>query len=421
MQNLFLIPFAKLILFFSRSFGLGAGSTWPGHVVLEINPHFLRDFRKSFKGKIILIAGTNGKTTTSKMIRVILESNGKKIIHNEAGANLLNGIASAIVNKPDGSDVALFEVDENTLPNAVKELLPDIIVLLNLFRDQLDRYGEVDSIANKWKKAFSQFKKNYVLILNSDDPHIAFLGENVKAKLLYFGIDDENLFIKAPQHAMDATNCPRCSYKLDFSGIYFSHLGLWSCKSCKLKRPTPDISKVKSPLPGVYNIYNTQAAILVAKTLGIEEEKAKKLLTNFSAAFGRQEEFEIAGKKIQILLSKNPAGFNESIRTVKGLGAKTVLLVLNDRIPDGRDVSWIWDVDFEELSNVNLIISGDRAYDMGLRIKYANSSKNQIIKNLKEAIEIGLKQIGKGETLYILPTYSAMLEVRKILTGRKIL
>ncbi len=440
-MTLLLIWVSKLIVFLSRALGLGAGSTWPGHIALMVNKNFIREIKtQNSKLKTILIAGTNGKTTTSRMLRTILGYSGKKVINNEAGANLLNGIASSIVLHSSilGAlkyDYAIFEVDENTLPLLVNEITPDVLVILNLFRDQLDRYGEVDSVAAKWYKALVKLPKNVDVILNGDDPHVAYLGKNIKAHVGYFGIDDSSLYLKAKPHAMDASHCPNCGSRLTFTGIYFAHLGNWQCESCGLKRPALNYSEKHKVLPGLYNFYNVQAAILAAKTLGTSDNIIKKALTMFTPAFGRQEEFDIEGKRIKIFLSKNPAGFNESIRTIKELGAKNVLLVLNDRIPDGRDVSWIWDVDFEELDDMrSIVVSGDRVYDLGLRLKYACSSKTQnstlrlrsgqelkIYEDLREAIYKALETINNNETLYILPTYSAMLEVRKILTGREIL
>ncbi len=440
-MTLLLIWISKLIVFLSRALGLGAGSTWPGHIALMANKNFIRELKtQNSKLKTILITGTNGKTTTSKMLRTILETNGQKVIHNEAGANLLNGIASSIVLHSSilgalNYAYAIFEVDENTLPLLLDEITPDVLVVLNLFRDQLDRYGEVDNIAAKWHKALLKLPKNVDVILNADDPQVAFLEKNISAQVSYFGLDDKSLYLKTKPHAMDSGFCPNCREKLIFEGIYLSHLGKWQCKSCRLKRPALDYNKKHKVLPGLYNFYNVQAAILVAKKLNVKDNVIEQSLQSFIPAFGRQEEFNIKGKRIKIFLSKNPTGFNESIRTAKELGAKNVLLVLNDRIPDGRDISWIWDVDFEELDDMqSIVVSGDRVYDLGLRLKYACSSKTQnstlrlrsgqelkIYEDLREAIYKALETINNNETLYILPTYSAMLEVRKILTGREIL
>ncbi len=405
-----------------------------------------------------MVAGTNGKTTTTLMIKKILEKEGFIVLHNDSGANLLNGIVSTFIqnagwNGEIKADFGVFEVDENTLPSVIfnypinqlsnKKL---IVVILNLFRDQLDRYGEVDVIAEKWTKALEKLPKETKIILNADDPQIAFLGKNIKNAVSYFGLDDPKLFLKEKDHATDSIFCLNCGNRLSYKGIYYSHIGDWSCPKCKNKRPKQDLTTWDYPLLGLYNRYNTLAAVSTAKAVDITDEVIKKALSDFSPAFGRQEEFVVDGptspyglrgasKKIKIFLSKNPAGFNESLRTVLTLGAKELLFILNDRIPDGRDVSWIWDVDFEMLPfHITPVVSGDRAYDLALRLKYAKPvsklPKNAVsepetpvlvYEDLNIAMKFFLESPNKDEILYILATYSAMLEVRKILKGRKIL
>jgi UDP-N-acetylmuramyl tripeptide synthase len=271
------------------------------------------------------------------------------------------------------------------------------------------------------------------VVLNADDPQIAFLARGLKAKVLFFGLNDPSSYLTEHDYATDSTYCLNCGGKLSYEGIYFSHLGNWYCGKCLEKKPTPTLSSWEYPLEGVYNRYNTLAAVLIGKTLSIEDETIKNALRNFKPAFGRLEEIEINGKKLKILLSKNPTGFNESLRTAISNNPKTIILALNDRIPDGRDISWIWDVDFEMIpDDTRIIITGDRAFDLGLRLKYARwqpkngksqrqKSNIRIHENTTEAIKVGLEEIAKGETLYILPTYSAMLEIRKVIGGRKIL
>lgn len=435
MINSVLILLGKFISLLSRLANRGNGSTWPGHIALSINKNFIKDILATNQLQTILVVGTNGKTTTSKLIQAILEQDKKRVFQNASGANLLNGIASTLLLKSDISgklpyDFAIFEIDENTLPLVLKELTPHYIVALNLFRDQLDRYGEVNTIATKWHAAMENLPSSTTLVLNADDPQIAYLGKDTKAKTEYFGLEDKTLTTKSAQHAADSTYCPNCEKKLVFSSTYYAHLGEWKCTSCKYEYPKLSLSKTPDyPLSGVYNIYNTLAAVLLAKTVGIDEKTISAALQNFKPAFGRQEMIEIDGKKVQLFLAKNPASFNQSLRTAKELGGKNVLLVLNDRVPDGRDVSWIWDIDMEDYveSFDNITVSGDRAYDMALRIKYSeknqdtNSKKQTIFPNLSVAIKNTLEKTPENETLYILPTYSAMLEVRKILTGKKIL
>ncbi len=425
MLNLFLIFIGKAFSKLSKNLNLGNGSTWPGHIALGLNKNFISDILSNTPLQIILIAGTNGKTTTARLIRTALVENGKKVIQNESGANLLNGIASALILNSNlfgklNHDFAIFEIDENNLPLILKEINPDFLILLNLFRDQLDRYGEVNTIAGNWKSAIAGLSSKTRLILNADDPQIAYLGNNLKRHTFFFGLD---ALKKIPQHAADSIYCPKCGNKLSFITISFSHLGNWLCLHCGLKRPTSDISDFEIyPLSGVYNKYNVLAATLLLKQIGFDFKQINDAFKKFSPVFGRQEKISYKGKKIQLFLAKNPTSFNQSYTAIKDIRAENLLLVLNDRIPDGRDISWIWDIDLQGMENFkNIIISGTRLYDMALRIKYEGCRNFQTIENLEKAINTGIDLIGKDEILFVLPTYSAMLEVRKILTGRSIL
>jgi len=440
----------KLTRFVSGVLGLGAGGTWPGEVALSISPQILTTLSSQLTEGIIIVAGTNGKTTTSSIIAKILEEKGRRVIHNATGANLVNGITSTLLRNANWlgnlqADWGVFETDENSLPRILSEfkIHPDqigtkfkiIVVLLNLFRDQLDRYGEVDVIAEKWEKALLPLPKDTTVVLNADDPGIVGIGEKLYCKKIYFGIEDKKLLQSKIQHAVDSVFCPNCGSRLTFAGTFFSHLGHWNCKKCKLKRPCPTIYDGNVKLPGLYNRYNVYAAIGASLVLGINKQIIDQTLAHVTAAFGRQEELTILGKRVKLVLSKNPTGFNESLRTVISLGARHLLFVLNDRIPDGRDVSWIWDVDFEQLPAwVTPVVSGDRAYDLALRLKYARPVHKLpkgavsepvtpilVYERLETALKFCLEGIDVKETLYILPTYSAMLEVRKILTGSKIL
>jgi len=428
MLNILLIAFGKIVSKLAQVSNSGNGSTWPGHLVLNVNKNFIKDILKSSGTKVILVAGTNGKTTTARLIKTALEKNGKKVIQNQSGANLLNGIASTILLNTNTAgklehDYAIFEVDENVLPLILKELTPDFLILLNLFRDQLDRYGEINSIIKKWKTAIDKLPEKTTLILNSDDPQIAYLGNKVEAKPLYFGLKDSQFNTDTLEHAADSVYCPQCGAKLTFRAIAFSHLGDWECENCGLKRPKIATRKFAIyPLSGLHNKYNVLAALQVLDGIGLTDKQIENSFSTFEPAFGRQEIVEYKGGKIQLFLSKNPTSFNQSFSTIKDLGAKTLLLVLNDRIPDGRDISWIWDVDFLGLENfTQILISGDRVYDMALRVKYEDNKNFQTFESLENAINSGIDAIDDGETLYILPTYSAMLEVRKIITGKKIL
>ncbi len=402
------ITAGTFVSFVSRTFRLGAGATWPGEVALRIQPRILRYLSKDAK-HVILVAGTNGKTTTVKMIKTIL---GNNAVSNTSGANLDNGLISTFIRYPNAG-YYIFEVDEATLPNVLKDLTPEIIVLTNLFRDQLDRYGEVDTIAEKWLVALGGIERQTNVIVNADDPHLAFIGSKITGKVKYFGLEDPSLFLPKMQHATDTIYCPNCGARLTFAGVYYSHLGKWACGNCSFTPPKEDVTAADftSPLEGVYNTYNTLAAALTAQTLGINKADVREALTHFTPAFGRMETIVVNDKRIKILLSKNPTGYNESLRTVAASVDKgPVMLVLNDRIPDGRDISWIWDVDFEAYRNFpKYYVSGDRSLDIALRLKYAGIQPTVVA------------DIPDENMLWILPTYSAMLEIRKKLTGRKIL
>lgn len=425
-MNILILIFGKLISSISKLLNLGNGSTWPGHIALKINKNFIKQTIGS-KTKIILVAGTNGKTTTSALVSHILIQSGFSVAQNKSGANLLNGAASAIIQGTKlfsakiNNDYLILEVDENNLPLIINQANATYVIALDLFRDQLDRYGEIDSIIKKWKNAFEKLSKNTTLILNADDPQVSYLGKNLRSKVLYFGLNENDQ--GRIEHGADSIFCPKCQHLLDYKSITFSHLGNWFCSNCGEKRPDLNVSRFDVyPIPGTYNKYNILAAILLATDQRLSEKLIAQALKSFKPAFGRQEEFEVDGKKVKIFLSKNPTSFNESLSTISDLKAKNILIALNDRIPDGLDVSWIWDTNTSLLKNIpNITVSGDRAYDMALRIKYSELENFRIFEDLSDAIKKSLEQTRFGETLFILPTYSAMLETRKILGGRKIL
>jgi lipid II isoglutaminyl synthase (glutamine-hydrolysing) len=431
---------AKTITQAVKLLKLGAASVLPGSIAKRIYPKILPLLFQQVHQGAIIVVGTNGKTTTSLLLKKILEDKGYRVAHNSAGANLINGLITALLDNANlfgklNADYAILEVDENIVPLLLKDCAPKFILGLNLFRDQLDRYGEVDTISRRWRDAIDPLPKDTVIVLNADDPTLSHLGQQLSQKVLYFGLNETELYLDEIPHAVDSTYCPKCGHLLSYEGVYLSHLGDFKCPSCGFQKSRVAFHSSEWPqiLIGVYNKYNTLAAGLVAQELGIDTPDIYKTISNFKAAFGRAEELTINGKHIRILLSKNPVGMNETIRTVNQIKdrgkASTTLLVLNDRIPDGTDVSWIWDVDMEKLVDRGgtLIVSGDRLYDMALRLEYSKQSlemdnlRSIVKENLQEAINTALELTPSDETLHILPTYSAMLEVREILIGRKIL
>jgi lipid II isoglutaminyl synthase (glutamine-hydrolysing) len=428
------VSIAKSATFGVRTLKLGAASVMPGAIARKMEPRLLQLLTQQVKHGVILIAGTNGKTTTSLLLREILERKGFRVAHNSTGANLENGLVTALMESADwfgGLDVdyAILEVDENIVPKVLAPIQPQAILALNLFRDQLDRYGEVDTISKRWTTAISTNSPNTIVIPNADDPTLSYLGQQLSQKVVFFGLNEPEKYLAEIPHAVDSIYCPKCGHSLDYEGVYLSHLGEFSCPKCGFKRSKPDLdsSEWSQILVGLYNKYNTLAAATAAKVLGVDEATIRDTIPTFQPAFGRAEELQINGKNIRILLSKNPVGTNETIRVVTESNDQTTLLVLNDRIQDGEDVSWIWDVDTEPLvqRGGTLVVSGDRVFDMALRLRYSETSLDSKVnliveEDLKMAINKALENTPANETLHILPTYTAMLDVREALTGKKI-
>lgn len=448
-MNSILILLGKLIIKTSKILNLGAGSTWPGHIVLILNDRFIEDVVNKNKNlKVIVIAGTNGKTTSTALLKFLLEKSGHTVFTNSEGANLLNGVASSIINSADifsrlKYDFAIFESDEFNLPLLLKKISPDKVLILNLFRDQLDRYGEVNTIALKWLESLKTLSAKTEVFINGDDPQLYFIGSKLSQKVQYFGVKTNLMKLKNIPHDVDSIFCPVCLSLLHYQRFSFAHLGNFYCSNCQFKRSGKIIDfsqeKILYPMEGLYNVYNTNAVLLLIKSLvSVETKDINQWLKTFTPAFGRQEEIIYKNRRVFLLLSKNPAGFNQSIQTVNEIikkpsfvplsgtskGKANFLIILNSQIPDGLDVSWIWDVDFQPIFNVvkNIYLAGDRVYDMNLRLRY-EKEKNKILtfEKLSEAIESIVNKTEEGERLFILPTYSAMLEVRKILIGKKFL
>jgi len=429
-RTIFAICCAKIAAVCIKILQIGEGATWPGEIAIRIAPDILKEITKK-DIEIIVVAGTNGKTTTAKMIETVVASKKRRVVRNESGANLDNGIVSTFIQDmlvPGKlqSTCFIFEIDEATVPNILLSLHPNVIVLLNLFRDQLDRYGEVDVIVEKWIHVLLRIPKITQVIINGDDPQLAYIGGLLSSPVQYFGLNNPDLFLSRIDHATDSIFCPKCGSRLTFGGVYFSHLGKWACGQCGFVHPhlNGTDKDVITPLDGVYNRYNAIASMMVGKVLGVADQEIADRLQTFTPAFGRMESIVYKGKKMCILLSKNPTGLNESLRAVLGQKKQGPLLfVLNDRIPDGRDVSWIWDSDIEMLQDYDwhIGVAGDRVYDMALRIKYAGVSDAQYTayEDVKQAIDEMAHLTKVSEEVSIFTTYSAMLEVRKILTGKK--
>lgn len=434
-----------------RGFRAGGGTTLPGRVARKLDPSFVTEMVRGLPLGCALITGTNGKTTTATLLSSALDKAGMTPVHNRTGANLMAGVASALIGESDmggrtGGRLGLFEVDEAALPAAVAQTSPKLVLVNNLFRDQLDRYGELDTLAKMMAAALRTLDVKSVVVLNADDPLVASIGDGLDARVVYYGVEDRSLSSGGMQHAADSKHCPLCGAALDYEFHLFGHLGGYMCPACGMVRPVPAIAAllVKAegmegsrcqvrypggtiemfiPLPGLYNVYNMLAATAAALSLGVEIDLIKEAVSSFDAAFGRVERIQAGDREVLMVLAKNPAGLNEVIRTLSGLhGRIDVVLALNDNIADGRDVSWIWDVDFEMFDGRlrNVTCTGTRAHDMALRIKYARVGEvtRRVEPDLKRALDLGLDAVGHGATLYVVPTYTAMLELRSVMSRR---
>ncbi len=427
----------------SRRAGKG-GTSLPGKLLLRLEPHAIAKLSRGL-GRSGVISATNGKTTTAAMVAAILEGGGARLVTNRAGANMAGGVTGALLTGQ--GDTGLFEVDEFWLGPIVEELGAggDVVLLLaNLFRDQLDRYGELESIADRWAAIVAAGHARG-LVLNADDPLVADLGRD-RAGVTYFGVEDTSLATAGLQHASDSTHCRRCGAPYTYDAVFLGHLGHYHCPNCDAARPQPTITahdvtldgvrgarfelrtpagsaRIALPLPGLYNVYNALGAAGLALELGAPLAGVVAGLEGVAAAFGRAETVAVAGHDVSIMLVKNPAGANEVLRTLAlEAGEHDLLAILNDQTADGRDVSWIWDADFEALAPRlrRAVCSGTRAPEMALRLKYAGVDEAAITVEpaLPRALDEALAGAPEGGRVFALPTYTAMLGLREELVRR---
>jgi lipid II isoglutaminyl synthase (glutamine-hydrolysing) len=439
----------------SRLSRRGGGTSLPGKLLLRLAPDAIARLGAQLERGSVVVSATNGKTTTTRMIASVLAHAGIATVHNRAGANMPGGVATALVQQAPGgritgSRLGLFEVDEAWLGAVVSELEPHTVVLGNLFRDQLDRYGELERLADEWAEIVAGAPGGTAFVLNADDPLVADLGRdrdgNPRERVTYFGVEDRSQALPELEHAFDAKHCRRCGAMYRYAAAYLGHLGDYACPSCGNRRPTPAVKatrvelhgmsgahvsietpagplEVALPLPGLYNVYNALAATACCLDNGIPLETVASGLESASAAFGRAERIGMRGRELAILLIKNPAGANEVFRTLRSGGEPDIDLwiTLNDGIADGRDISWIWDADFELLAGVagHVTCSGTRAEELALRLKYAglDYARVELVRSLEEGLDRSLAR-GDGRPLYALPTYTALLELRELLAAR---
>ncbi|GIW00210.1 Mur ligase family protein [Roseiflexus sp.] len=480
----------------SRVLRRGGGTTLPGVVARRIDPLALRKLAAALPQGVVLVSGTNGKTTTTRMIAATLADDGRAPLHNRAGANLISGVtATALAGVSfDGRSparIGLFETDEAAFPGIAAETTPRLVVLHNLFRDQLDRYGEVDTVAKEWRSALERLPATTTVLLNADDPAVAALGEGLSARVRFYGLNDRRHASGAAAQIGDARFCRRCGAPYRYTALFYAHVGHYRCDRCSAARPTPDYAlerldlhgveesmlcltfpggamELHLPLPGLYNAINALAAIAACLELGVPAPRIRATLEHFDAAFGRIERVDAGGRPLLIALIKNPVGATETIRmltdalnvecsthvatlqsnaaqaaeTLQGDAASAersrcnvstnnlhpstllhLLILINDRHADGTDVSWLWDAEFERLAGrvARATIGGTRAADMAVRLKYAGVESEciSVVDDPADALDAALERLPAGATLYALPTYTAMLDLRAELVRRR--
>jgi lipid II isoglutaminyl synthase (glutamine-hydrolysing) len=437
------IAAARGVAALSRRLGAGGGTTIPGKLLAELDRGAIDRLAGRLASGTAVVSATNGKTTTTSMAAEILRPQ-HRLAHNAAGANLVSGVASALLSAGD-AELGLFEVDEGALPELLRRLRPKAVCLGNLFRDQLDRYGELELVAERWREAVAGLPEEAQLVFNADDPQLAAVSDAHSGSVA-FGLDDPRMARPALQHAADSKYCVHCGTPYVYAAAYVGHLGDYRCPRGDHERPplevagrevalhgleracfrldTPEGSRrIELKLPGLYNVYNAVAAAALARALGAGLDEIAAGLERFSAAFGRFERVAFGDKQLLLLLIKNPAGANEAVRTLVDGGAPRVLVVaLNDEIADGRDVSWIWDVDFEPLlpDLEKLVASGGRAAELALRFRYGGLDENaiEVEPDLGAALDRGLELTPAGGELVVLPTYTAMLGLQRLLASR---
>jgi len=437
------IAASKALLKLSRLGGRGGGSALPGLVAERLDPSIGRELAARIPRGSIIITGTNGKTTTAKMLAQILTDSGERLVTNRAGSNLSRGVVSALIEFASTSGqfsqtMGLFEVDEAAMPAVCAMVQPKAIVVLNLFRDQLDRYGELDTTARLIAAGIAATSAR--VYLNADDPLVASLAASAGAgRVTYFGINEASVSKLPHDVTADSNNCPVCGRALVYSQNFFGHIGHYRCKENHFDRPSPQVAatgieleensatgKIALPdedhisvtihLPGLYNFYNAIAATAVGFGLGAAPSAIVHSLERVEAAFGRVEKVTIDDRTLYVLLVKNPTGFNQVIQTfLLNKKQQKVWIAINDNFADGRDVSWLWDVAFEELQphHHQISVSGLRATDMALRLKYADMPAHDVDTSIKNSLNQFVMQIPSGSTGYLIPTYTAMLETRR--------
>lgn len=432
----FAIKFAKFVAKLCLKMGR-QGVTWAGLIARKIEPNILKVLSDQVREKVYIVCGTNGKTTTNNMLCTTLQSQGKKVLCNRTGSNMLNGVVSAFVLATNDDcqldcDYACIEIDEASTRRVLPTLKPDYMVLTNIFRDQLDRYGEIDITIDILSKSI-KMAPNMTLVINGDDPLSLFLAKKSGNKFITYGISEKVFDADENSEIREGRFCEMCGTKMHYNYYHYSQLGDYECPNCGFKRPEIDYpatniecgdhlaftvqgKNIHAKYKGFYNIYNILAVYAVASHSDVDMRGFQSMLDNFNPENGRIEHFNIKGTIVELNLAKNPAGFNQNINAVMAdTKDKDVIILINDRDQDGNDVSWLWDVDFDRFKDTSIksiTVSGIRCQDMRLRLKYVDipsTLEPNIETAIRNKIETGTKN------LYVLVNYTGLYSTRNIL------
>jgi lipid II isoglutaminyl synthase (glutamine-hydrolysing) len=432
-----------------RRLGRGNGTAIPGMAALAIDAHLLSGLASEIRRGAVIVTGTNGKGTTCRMLARVMRASGLRPITNQEGANQPRGLATTLLAHAspaghlpaDDRAVGLFEVDEGSLPEVLSQVSPTTLVFTNVFRDQMDRYLDLDYLTRRWERCLWSLPADTTLVLNADDPRLAYLAADLPNPRIFYGLDDTGHHRSGVDHTSDFPRCPRCTGELGYTCVFYAQLGHWSCAHCGLTRPAPQVRAAKVdligpaasrvqiatpageavleiPLPGLYNAYNAVAAVAAA-TAGQLPGGALPAVTEMAPGFLRMEPVTIGGREVHLALAKNPNGYTEVLRTLLRDGRpKHMLLALNDR-DEEPDVSWIWDVDFESLCGLvpSAVLSGNRACDLAVRLKYAGWTDGAAAEITVEPDPVGglrlaLAHAPEGQPLWVVGTYQVLWQLR---------
>jgi UDP-N-acetylmuramyl tripeptide synthase len=424
--------------------GRGGGTSITGMVARKVDPHILRRIVLDRGEPVVAITGSNGKTTTARFTAALLRGEGVTVSHNSAGANLVQGVTSLAVRSADlrgrlPGGVLVAEIDEGALPKVVPELAPRALLVTDLFRDQLDRFGEIYAVADAIESVAAGLPAESTLIVNADDPMVATLAAKREGRRLTFGLALDRSTDRITR-AADTIRCPRCRADLAYEQIYLSHMGDWRCPGCKLRRPKLDVAvtslevvgldrtrftvktpsgklTIEIPQSGTHIAYNAAAAIAIVLSLDVPLEHAAASLASVGPAFGRLEKIEADGRTIILAFAKNPTSYNTTLRALATEEEpRQLLIAASNTLVDGEDFGWLWDVDFESMAPrvERAIVSGTRADELANRLKYAGLSprKMVVVEDRGPALNAALHGLPVGGRLVVVSSYTPMLEIR---------